>query len=138
MRGMDRQTGKWTNGLAHLRQSIHDLLTTTKGERLIVRDYGSNLFATIDRPLTDQLVLEIMSEVARVVHQFEPRIVLTKVGVVSKDALTDIALPGMTHHQNESLRSDLKSFRRVGQGHLTLKLEGSYENEAFVWEDITL
>lgn len=111
MRGMNRQTGSWIESLDHLRQSIHDLLTTTKGERLIVRDYGSNLFATIDRPLTDQLVLEIMSEVARVVHQFEPRIVLTKVGVVSKDATN---------------------------GHLTLKLEGSYENEAFVWEDITL
>lgn len=111
MRGMDRQTGTWCQGLTHLKQSICELLTTTKGERLIVRDYGSNLFSYIDRPLTDQLILEMMSEVARVVHQFEPRIVLTKVGVVSKDATN---------------------------GHLTLKLEGSYKNEAFVWEDITL
>lgn len=96
MKGMDRQTGKWIGDRAHLRQSIRDILTTTKGERLIRRDYGSNVFAYIDQPLTDALTLEVMAEVANAVHDFEPRIGLTKVAVAAADP-----------------------------GHLTLKLEGT-------------
>lgn len=96
MKGMNRETGKWISGRAHLRQSIRDILTTTRGERLIRRDYGSNVFAYIDQPLTDALTLEIMAEVANAVHDFEPRIGLTKVAVAAADP-----------------------------GHLTLKLEGA-------------
>lgn len=64
MKGMNRQTGKFLSGLAHLKQSIQDILTTTVKERLIYRNYGSRLFSLIDQPLTDHLTLEMMSEVA--------------------------------------------------------------------------
>lgn len=117
MKGMNRQTGKFLSGIVHLKQSLQDILTTTarskeaKGERLICRDYGSKLFSYIDQPLTDHLTLEIMAEVANVLHSFEPRIQLTKVSVVSKDAIN---------------------------GHLTLNLEGLYENEAFIVENVEL
>lgn len=111
MKGMNRQTGQFLSGLAHIKQSIYDILTTTKGERLICRDYGSRVFSYVDQPLTDHLQLEIMAEVANVLHAFEPRIQLTKVSVVSTDS---------------------------PNGHLTLKLEGTYQNEAFILEDVAL
>lgn len=109
MKGMNRQTGQFLSGLAHLKQSIQDILTTTVKERLVCRNYGSRLFSLIDQPLTDHLTLEMMSEVAHRLHEFEPRIQLTQVSVASKNP-----------------------------AHLTLKLEGIYENEAFILEDIEL
>jgi phage baseplate assembly protein W len=102
MQGMDRNTGKPLAGMAHLRQSIQDILTTTIGERLICRDYGAKVFNYIDQPLNDSLTLEIMAAVANALHDFEPRIQLTKAGVHNMDG-----------------------------SHLTLQLEGSYENQAF-------
>jgi phage baseplate assembly protein W len=108
MQGMDRNTGKPLAGMAHLRQSIQDILTTTAsgggsvGERLICRAYGAKVFNYVDQPLNDSLTLEIMAAVANALHDFEPRIQLTKVGV----------------HKSEA-------------GHLTLQLEGIYANQAF-------
>jgi phage baseplate assembly protein W len=49
MQGMDRNTGKPLVGMAHLRQSIQDILTTTVGERLICRDYGAKVFNYVDQ-----------------------------------------------------------------------------------------
>lgn len=111
MNGMDRATGRFIGGMDHLKQSIRDILTMTKGERLICRDYGANLLDYLDQPLTDRLTLEIMSAVANALHAFEPRIILTKVGLVSKND---------------------------PNGHLTLRLEGTYADEAFVLEEVTL
>jgi phage baseplate assembly protein W len=108
MQGMDRNTGKPLDGMDHLRQSIQDILTTTVGERLICRDYGAKVFSYVDQPLNDSLTLEIMVAVANALHDFEPRIQLTKVGVQKAEA-----------------------------GHLTLWLEGSYENQAFA-EKVTI
>jgi phage baseplate assembly protein W len=102
MQGMDRNTGKQLAGMAHLRQSIQDILATTVGERLICRNYGAKVFSYVDQPLNDSLTLEIMAAVANALHDFEPRIQLTKVDV----------------HKSEA-------------GHLTLQLEGRYENKAF-------
>ena len=111
MKGMDRENGRLIGGTDHLRQSIRDILTTTKGERLICRDYGANLIDYLDQPLTDHLTLEIMSAVANALHAFEPRLTLTKVGLVARDSPS---------------------------GRLTLRLEGTYAEEAFVVEEITL
>jgi phage baseplate assembly protein W len=108
MQGMNRNTGKSLAGMAHLRQSIQDILTTSVGERLICRDYGAKVFAYVDQPLNDSLTLEIMAAVANALHDFEPRIQLKKVGV----------------HKSEA-------------GHLTLQLEGTYENHAFA-EGVTI
>jgi phage baseplate assembly protein W len=109
MQGMNRNTGKPLAGMAHLRQSIQDILTTTIGERLIVRNYGANVFSFVDRPLNDTLILEIMAGVANALHDFEPRIQLSKVAV-----------------------------EKSSGHHLTLRLEGNYGNQLFVLDDIII
>jgi phage baseplate assembly protein W len=58
MNGMDNLTGKSLADLAHLRQSIADILTTPIGSRVMRRDYGSRIFQRIDAPLTGELVAE--------------------------------------------------------------------------------
>ena len=99
MRGMDRNTGKWLSGMDHLRQSIKDIITTTIGERLIVRDYGSAIFPYVGQPLTESLILEITSAVATALHNFEPRIQLQKVSVQTQESRLILILEGV--YQNE-------------------------------------
>jgi Bacteriophage baseplate protein W len=43
MNGIDASTGKNISGLAHLRQSVRDILSTPIGTRVLRRDYGSRL-----------------------------------------------------------------------------------------------
>ena len=52
MRGMDRNTGRALEGIAHLRQSIRDILTTPIGSRVMRWEYGSRLFRLVDAPLS--------------------------------------------------------------------------------------
>ncbi len=96
---MDKATGAPLSGLAHLQQSIADILTTPIGSRVMRRDYGSRLFSRIDAPITGELIAEIYSDVVEALFNFEPRFEVTNVTVVSVDGghivldLTGIYLP---------------------------------------------
>lgn len=83
MQGMSAETGKPLNELAHLIQSILDILTTPIGTRIMVRDYGSNLWEIIDAPITDETIIDIYAEVARALDQWEPRITVLSVNVLA-------------------------------------------------------
>ena len=50
MSGLNRHTGRAVEGLAHLSQSIADILTTPIGTRVMRRDYGSELPFLLDQP----------------------------------------------------------------------------------------
>lgn len=83
MNGMDKITGTPLSGLAHLRQSIADILTTPIGSRVMRRDYGSRLFSRIDAPITGELIAEIYADVVEALFNYEPRIEVLSVSVVS-------------------------------------------------------
>jgi phage baseplate assembly protein W len=97
MNGMNNATGRALGGLAHLRQSVADILSTPIGSRVMRRDYGSRLFTRIDAPITGELVAEIYSDVVEALFNYEPRIEVSSVSVVS-----------------------------VADGHIVLDLEGKY------------
>jgi phage baseplate assembly protein W len=75
-RGMNGATGKPLEGLAHLRQSITDILMTRKGTRVMRRDYGSDIPNIIDRPANDQLPVDLYIACAEAFHGWEPRLEL--------------------------------------------------------------
>lgn len=83
MNGMDNLTGKSLVGLAHLRQSIADILTTPIGSRVMRRDYGSRIFQRIDAPMTGELVAEIYADVVEALFNYEPRFEVSNVSVIS-------------------------------------------------------
>lgn len=85
MQGMDNLTGRPLGGLAHLRQSIADVLTTPIGSRVMRRDYGSRIFERIDAPITGELVAEIYADVVEALFNYEPRFEVSAVSVVSID-----------------------------------------------------
>ena len=76
---MDSTTGKPLEGLAHLRQSVRDILTTPLGSRVMRRNYGSRLFDLIDAPLNAATLVEIYAATAEALVRWEPRLRIQQV-----------------------------------------------------------
>lgn len=92
MRGMDRDTGGALSGDAHVIASIHDILTTPKGSRVMLREYGSDIFKLVDRPQNELFDVEFQAAVAEALDRWEPRFKLTSVWLSSRSADGRIAL----------------------------------------------
>ena len=74
MTGMDRYTGKALDELAHIRQSIADILSTRLGVRVMRRAYGSRLYTLVDDPVDQRFRVEVQAAVAEAVRRWEPRV----------------------------------------------------------------
>lgn len=92
MTGIDASTGRALGGIAHLRQSVRDILTTPLGTRVLLRDYGSRLHDLVDRPAGPALLAAIQAEAAGALARWEPRLRLRRVrataGSVSRGGVT--------------------------------------------------
>ncbi|KAA5938646.1 baseplate assembly protein [Pantoea sp. Bo_2] len=77
--GLNRQQGGSVSDLAHIQQSVTDILTTPKGTRLMLRDYGSDLPSLVDGTLTPTLRLKVISAAYSAISRWEPRITLKSV-----------------------------------------------------------
>lgn len=76
--GMHRTTGHSLDGLAHIRQSIIDILTTSLGTRLMRRTYGSVIPSLIDQPISPAIRMRLISGAVMAVLTWEPRIKITR------------------------------------------------------------
>jgi len=86
VKGMSRHTGRSISDnelTEHLKQSLHDLLSTLIGTRLCRRKYGSLVPALIDQPGNDITRPKIMNASATAIIRFEPRIKIQQVQVSS-------------------------------------------------------
>ncbi|HFH3294280.1 TPA: GPW/gp25 family protein [Pseudomonas aeruginosa] len=83
MIGLDRRTGQPLSGVAHLKQSIEDILTTPLGARRMRPEYGSKLRRLVDLPVNDGWKSAVQAEVARALGRWEPRLRLERVRVVA-------------------------------------------------------
>jgi|AntDeeMetagen192_2_1112575.scaffolds.fasta_scaffold02918_6 hypothetical protein len=86
MAGMSRHTGKRLDELAHIRQSVADILTTPIGSRVMRREYGSRLPELIDQPLTGATLLRAYAATTDAIIRWEPRI---KVRAITRLVHTD-------------------------------------------------
>ncbi len=85
MWGMNARTGKPLGGFAHLEQSIRDILLTPLGTRVMLRDYGSDLFRLVDRNLDPSTVLAIQAATIGALQKWEPRLQVVSVTVAPSD-----------------------------------------------------
>lgn len=83
MIGMDRHTGQPISGIAHLRQSVPDILGTPLGSRRHRMDYGSKVRRFVDLPVNEAWKSAVQAEVARALGRWEPRLKLDQVRVIS-------------------------------------------------------
>jgi len=74
MAGLNKHSGHAIDELAHIQQSVADVLTTPLGSRLMRRDYGSEIPALIDQPLNGATRLRVMAATATALKKWEPRI----------------------------------------------------------------
>lgn len=82
---MDRTTGRHITGIAHVRQSVADILTTPLGTRLQRRNYGSLLPNLIDQPDNAHTRLRCYAAIASALMKWEPRLRVTRVGMTTGD-----------------------------------------------------
>ncbi|EFV3689814.1 GPW/gp25 family protein [Salmonella enterica] len=92
MNGVNNRTGKRLSGVAHLRQSVSDILTTPIGSRVLVRDYGSELFSLVDNPRDDLTRLKIIAASATALARWETRLKVTRVLVSFPEGETGCVL----------------------------------------------
>lgn len=83
MNGTNALDGTTLSGIDHLRQSIRDILTTPKGSRVMRREYGSNIFYLIDRPMNRGTISQLRAEAVDALDKQEPRINVSAIKVVS-------------------------------------------------------
>lgn len=83
MIGMDRHTGQPISGIAHLRQSIADILSTPLGSRRQRPAYGSKLRRYVDLPVNEGWKGAVQAEASRALGRWEPRLKLERLQAVS-------------------------------------------------------
>ena len=81
MLGVNQTNGSQLSGVAHLRQSIIDILTTPIGSRVMRRDYGSRLYELVDAPINRGTLVEIYAATAEALVRWEPRFRVSRVQV---------------------------------------------------------
>lgn len=79
--GMHRSSGTPLSGIAHLQQSIKDILTTPLSSRRMRPEYGSELPRYVDLPINRGWISAVQAEAARAISRWEPRLKLTAVQV---------------------------------------------------------
>lgn len=79
MTGIDASDGRALGGIAHVRQSVRDILLTPVGSRVLLRGYGSRLHELVDRPLGPALLAAIQAEAAGALVRWEPRLRLRRI-----------------------------------------------------------
>jgi len=82
---MNVNTGKKISEIAHIKQSIANILSTPLGSRVMRRDYGSRLFERIDQPINGELIAEIYSDIVEAISTWEPRFEVEQVTLQSID-----------------------------------------------------
>ena len=76
---MNINNGQNISEIAHIKQSVTNILTTPIGSRVMRRDYGSRLFEKIDRPLNGELIAEIYYDITESLFIWEPRFELEQI-----------------------------------------------------------
>lgn len=77
--GFHATNGRRIGDVAHIRQSVRDILTTPVGSRVMRREYGSLLPDLIDQPLNGATLLRAYAATVMALVRWEPRIRVARV-----------------------------------------------------------
>lgn len=78
---MNRTTGQRLDAVAHLRQSIGDILSTPIGSRVMRREYGSLVPALIDKPDNLATQTRFFAAAASALMRWEPRLKVNRMSI---------------------------------------------------------
>ena len=95
MSGMNAQTGRRIDDIAHLEQSVGDILTTPTGSRVHRRTYGADIFPLLDQPDSPTNRLRVYAATADALARWEPRLAVSRVSMnVNEEGQAEIDLEG--------------------------------------------
>lgn len=96
MAGLSRSNFEVLGGWQHVWQSILDIMTTPIGTRVMRRDYGSEIPNLIDRPGTQDRVVDVAMALAEALEKWEPRFVLDRISLdqAGPDGVFEIGIHG--------------------------------------------
>ena len=77
----NRTTGQRLDAVAHLRQSIGDILSTPIGSRVMRREYGSLVPALIDKPDNLATQTRFFVAAASALMRWEPRLKVDRMSI---------------------------------------------------------
>ena len=104
---MSREQGAMVaDELDQIRQSIHDILTTPIGSRVMRREYGSLIPQLIDAPFNEITRLQLYAATATALIQWENRINLESISIDIVEQgkfILDLKVIVVDSNQNESL-----------------------------------
>lgn len=84
--GISRDAGVVLEDFDHVQQSVGVILTTPIGSRVMRREFGSELFDLIDRPMSDRVILAIYAAAVIAIARWEPRYALTGCRLIAAGA----------------------------------------------------
>ena len=79
--GTNNTTGKPFSGLEYLFQSIADILSTPLGSRVMLRDYGSRLYALVDAPVNQYSLVDLYQASVEAIRKWQPDFTISSVKV---------------------------------------------------------
>lgn len=82
--GMSRNNGRAIHYNEHIKQSVHIILTTPIGSRVMRRDFGSHVFDLIDSAMNDVGIQRLRAAIAQAIIKWEPRISISRVDIAPK------------------------------------------------------
>ncbi|MGO2506331.1 MAG: GPW/gp25 family protein [Psychrobacter alimentarius] len=88
-KGINRHNGQAINSLEHLKQSLHDILTTPIGSRVMRRDYGSMLPFLLDQPMNARTLMQMRASIVHCLSKWERRVTPTSI-LIAGSASTGI------------------------------------------------
>jgi phage baseplate assembly protein W len=120
--GFNRETGEVLRDFDHVRQSIGVILTTPIGSRVMRREFGSELFDLIDRPMTDRVILAIYAAAVMAIARWEPRYALTgcRLTRAGADGVIGLELKGSYYP-----RGHLGDFTPAGDQRIIVPVRGT-------------
>lgn len=107
----DRKSGKTAmeHDVADINSSLHILLSTRKGERVMQPSYGCNLDEMVFEPITTTFKTYIIDLIETAILYHEPRISVDKVGIEQTDASGEV----ITIHIEYTVRATNSRFNFV-------------------------
>ncbi|MCG5907041.1 GPW/gp25 family protein [Acinetobacter baumannii] len=94
-----------------IQQSIHDIVSTPIGSRIMRREYGSLIPDLIDQPINDILILKCYSAIYTAILRWEDRINVSQIlntQVKENGLIFDLEGTSTVTGQNMNLRIPLK------------------------------
>lgn len=88
--GINKTDGTPLSGADHLRQSIYDILTTRRGERIMRPEYGSKVHELLDNPCTQEFIVDLYYECLAAIHRWEPRVRVIRIAA-------ELTVPGQVN-----------------------------------------